>query len=116
MCKTQVPPVDINIVLAYSGSMNKAVIERFRRLFWDHNLAEDDLKNHPVWVAERVLGYGTIEDVIRLREIFGKLQFLEVVSRCTRVSARTLNFWSKILETEGVPCTKKFSRNTAWNY
>ncbi len=96
--------------------MSKAIIAHLRRLFWDHSLVENDFKNHPVWVAERVLEYGTIEDVIQLREILGKGQFLDVVARCTRVSMRTLSFWSKILELEGVLCTKTFSRNTAWNY
>jgi hypothetical protein len=96
--------------------MNKAIISHLSRLFWDHSLAEEDFNKHPVWVTERVLEYGTIDDVIRLRKLFGKEHFLEVVSQCTRISSRTLNFWSKILEMEGVPCTKKFSRNTAWNY
>jgi hypothetical protein len=96
--------------------MNEAVTTRLNRLCWDHPLAEDDFKKHPVWVTERILEYGTIEDIIQLRNIFGKPFFLEVVSKCTRLSARTLNFWSKILEMEGIPCTKKFSRDTAWNY
>lgn len=108
--------IDRNTVLAYSSGMNKSIIVRFRRLFWDHALVEDDFKNHPVWVAERVLEYGTIEDVIQLRKILGKEYFLDVVALCTRVSMRTLNFWSEILNLEGVSCTKKFSRNTAWNY
>ena len=96
--------------------MNKAVITDLRRLFWDHTLEESDFKEHPVWVAERVLEYGTIEDVVRLREVLGKAQFLDVVARCRRMSAHTLSFWSKILELEGVSCTKRFSRSTAWNY
>ena len=91
------------------------VLPRLKRLFWDHPLTEADFAKHPVWVAERVLEYGDLDDIHLLRETMGESAFLQYVARAERVSARTRNFWRRILELEGIPCTRKYSRNTAWN-
>ena len=93
-----------------------AVVKRLTRLFWDHPLTARDLAAHPVWVCERVLEYGALEDVRELQAWFGREDFLRTVAQATRLSPRTAGFWKTILEREGLPCTKKFSRNTAWNY
>ncbi len=86
-----------------------------KRLFWDHPLAEQDLEAHPVWVVERILEYGTLEDIHALQRIMGRARFLRTVAQADRVSPRTRNFWRQILATEGMSCTRKYSRNTAWN-
>lgn len=88
--------------------------KKLKRLFWDHPLVEKDLTSHSVWVAERVLEFGSLEDVGTLRDFMGQDCFLDNVSRAERVSAKTANFWKQILEMEGVSCTKKYSRDTAW--
>ena len=88
---------------------------RLKRLFWDHALSEADLKAHPPWVVERVLEYGALEDVHALRDTMDRKAFLGAVALADRVSPRTRNFWRQILEMEGMSCTKKYSRNTAWN-
>ncbi len=88
---------------------------RLKRLFWDHPLNEADFKTHPVWVVERVLEYGALDDIHALRDTMGRKSFLKAVAAAGRVSPRTRNFWCQILEMEGMSCTKKFSRNTAWN-
>jgi len=85
------------------------------RLFWDHKLKAEDLEVHPVWVVERVLEYGKLNDVRLLRQVMGKQAFLLTVADAERVSPRTRNFWAQILELEGRPCTKAYSRHTAWN-
>ena len=97
------------------ASKSKGVTQ-LRRLFWDHHLVASDFDKHPVWVIERVLEYGALEDVRVLMSVFGKQRFLELAASAKRVSPRTATFWRSLLEQEGVPCTKKFSRNTAWNY
>jgi len=86
-----------------------------QRLFWDHKLTEADLMSHSVWVVERVLEYGSINDIHVLSGVMGKQGFLQTVAKAERVSSRTRNFWSQILELEGMPCTKAYSRDTAWN-
>ena len=96
-----------------SGRAN--VISRLKRLFWDHPLTADDLETHPVWVAERVLEYGALDDVHALRKAMGRAAFLKAAARAYRVSPRTRGFWRRILDLEGIPCTKKYSRGTAWN-
>ncbi|MDA3927232.1 MAG: helix-turn-helix transcriptional regulator [Kiritimatiellae bacterium] len=88
---------------------------RLGRLFWDHKLTAYDLDLHPVWVVERVLEYGNLDDVALLRETMGQKAFLAAVASTNRLSPRTQIFWNHMLAMEGVKCTKKYSRNTAWN-
>jgi transcriptional regulator with XRE-family HTH domain len=88
---------------------------RLKRIFWDHPFTMADVRKYPVWVTERVLEYGTLDDVHALREAMGKRTFLRAVGEAHRVSRRTRNFWNRILELEGIPCTTKYSRNTAWS-
>jgi len=93
----------------------KTVAKRLRRLFWDHHLVASDFQRYPVWVMERVLDYGNLDDIRLLTALMGRLRFLQTVAEATRVSAKTRSFWRQILEQEGVPCTKKRSRSTPWN-
>ena len=88
---------------------------RLKRLFWDHPLTMADLEKHRVWVTERILEYGNLDDIHVLREFMGKEAFLRSVREATRVSPRTRSLWSQILDLEGMSCTKKYSRDTAWN-
>ena len=85
-------------------------LRELRRLFWDRRLREQDLKDFPLWVLERVLEYGSLEDVRFLTLRMGHKKFLENVSRVKFKSSRTENFWRIILQREGISCTKKFSR------
>jgi transcriptional regulator with XRE-family HTH domain len=93
----------------------KGGVQQFQRLFWEHDLSESDFDDHPQWVVERVLEYGNLDDVHLLCKILGRGVFLDTVSQSTRLSGVTQNFWQQILAMEGVKCTKKYSRNTAWN-
>jgi transcriptional regulator with XRE-family HTH domain len=88
---------------------------QLKRLFWDHTLSPDDIRKHRVWVMERVLEYGTLHDLHALRAVMSHEVFLATVAAASRVSPRTRNFWRQILEMEGRSCTRKSSRNTAWN-
>lgn len=96
-------------------NVRPAAARRLKRLFWDVPLTNQVMDQHPVWVVERVIDYGTLEDVQGLLSVFGRDAFLKYVGRSTRVSPRTRAFWDHILRKEGLPCTKKSSRNTAWN-
>ncbi len=90
--------------------------KQWRRLFWDRPLAAGDLRRYPVWVAERILDYGNLDDVRALRRALGRRTFLATIALASRVSPRTRVFWRQILEKEGVACTKKFSRPAVWTY
>lgn len=93
-----------------------AAVQRLARLFWDHRLSESDFDTYPTWIMERVLEYGNLDDVHLLQALTGRERFLQNVAKINKVSPRTAGFWSGILNREGIPCTKKYSRNTAWNY
>lgn len=93
---------------------SRAVCIQLQRLFWDHVLEPKDFDAHLVWVVERVLDYGALEDIHALRAVVGKRVFLRAVAGADRVSPRTRAFWRQILKLEGIPCTKKSFRNTAW--
>jgi transcriptional regulator with XRE-family HTH domain len=114
-CELQIELVARPGIPRVSVSRAKAV-HQLRRLFWDHRLVVRDFDRHPIWMMERVLEYGALEDVRLVMEVFGKSRFLDMVAGATRVSAKTAAFWRSLLEQEGVSCTKKFSRNTVWNY
>ena len=114
-CELQIEFVAKPNVSPSRMSKTKAV-GQLSRLFWDHHLVASDLDRHPVWVVERVLEYGALADVRALMAVYGKDQFLAMAAQATRVSPRTANFWRNLLEQEGIPCTKKSSRNTAWDY
>lgn len=99
-----------------SGETDRAqALPRLKRLFWDHPLTEADIGAHSIWVVERVLEYGDLDDVHILRAFMGTDAFLQAAAQAFRVSPRTRNFWCQILELEGISCTKKYSRSTAWN-
>ena len=93
----------------------KDAAKRLARLFWDHTLTPADLNPISIWVLERVLDYGNLEDIRLLQSLLGRGPFLKCVAQANRVSPRTAGFWKMILEKEGIPCTRKHSRNTAWN-
>ncbi|MFO7871524.1 MAG: helix-turn-helix transcriptional regulator [Kiritimatiellia bacterium] len=90
-------------------------LRRLKRLFWDRPLRKSDLKRYPLWVVERVIEYGQMSDIHFLMRYMERRTFLEYVSRARFASRRTEKFWKKMLAKEGIPCTRKFSRNTAWN-
>jgi transcriptional regulator with XRE-family HTH domain len=98
-----------------SGVSKAQAVKQLTRLFWDHHLVPSDFGHHPVWITERVLEYGTMQDVNTLRAILGNERFLTTVARATRVSPRTATFWQHLLKQEGIPCMKKSYRNTAWH-
>ena len=80
----------------------------------DRKLRNQDLEHYPLWILERTLEYGTLEDVAYLVKIMGQKEFLEHVAQVRFKCAKTENFWRLILQREGiVPCMKKFSLREA---
>jgi transcriptional regulator with XRE-family HTH domain len=91
-------------------------LKRIQRLFWDQRLKASDLKKYPQWVVERVIEYGSLEDVQSVINVMGKRMFLKQVSRCRFQSAKTFKFWAEILEKEGVKCMKRSFQRGVKNF
>jgi transcriptional regulator with XRE-family HTH domain len=89
------------------------VVRTLGRLFWDQPLTARHLKEHPLWVVERVLEYGNLNDVRILAEFIGREDFLQLAREARFSSDRTRVFWQQVLEREGMTCTRKFSREEA---
>lgn len=89
---------------------------KLKRLFWDHDLSPRDFDRHGVWILERVLEYGSLEDVRLLIDLMGREAFLDGACEARYQSARARNFWMRMLEREGRSCTKRSSPGRAWNY
>lgn len=91
----------------------RAVVRRLRRLFWDRPLQSRHLDDYPSWVVQRVLEYGTLDDVHALVYALGRQRFLEETAKVRFTSARTESLWREILRKEGVPCMPRSSRDKA---
>ena len=63
-----------------SARRAREVAKRLSRLFWDHPLTAGDLDAHRIWVVERVLEYGTLDDIDMLRDLMGRQAFLAAVA------------------------------------
>ena len=87
-----------------------------KRLFWDHDLCEEDFVAHPTWILERVLEYGSLADVSFLIRKMGRRAFLDGVGEARMSSAKTRSFWLEMLRMEGSSCTRKYSRERAWDF
>jgi transcriptional regulator with XRE-family HTH domain len=91
----------------------EAAVRQLRRLFWDKPLASADLRDHPTWVARRVLEYGGLSDVQALVGLVGKEELLRLVAGLRFSSEKTDRFWAAMLEQEGVKCRRKSSPRAA---
>ncbi len=89
------------------------VVERLDRLFWDTRLEASHLVENTLWVVERVLEFGNLDDVRMLIAHLGRDEFFGLVGGARLESARTRAFWQQMLDKEGVTCTRKFSREEA---
>jgi len=86
------------------------VIKTIERLFWDHRLEIEHLEENTLWVVERVLEYGNLEDLASLVGLLGRETFLRLVGEARFSSERTRVFWEQVLSREGMKCTRRFSR------
>ena len=89
------------------------VVEQLNRLFWDTRLEAFHLAENTIWVIERVLEFGSLDDVRILIAHLGRAEFFRFAGGARLESARTRAFWQQMLEKEGLACTRKFSREEA---
>ncbi len=89
------------------------VVRTIERLFWDVPLKTGHLEKNTLWVVERVLEYGNLDDVASLVAWLGREAFLRHVGEARFSSDKTRGFWEHILRREGMTCTRRFSRGEA---
>ncbi len=91
----------------------RELIAQLGRLFWDHQLRPADLRNHRLWVVERVLEYGALSDVLALRDSLGKPAFLDCIRQARLSSNRTRTFWQQMLSKKDGSRMRRSFRNEA---
>lgn len=92
-----------------SGFLNK-----IQRLFWDYKLNRSDLECYPIWIMERILEYGSLEDIRQMIHLTGREEFLKNAALCRFQSARTAALWKTLINREGISCTKRSFQRGAW--
>ena len=78
----------------YNSVMN---IPSRRSLFWDVNPATLDAKQHAVYIIERILDYGTDEEVRWMYRNYSRELIRDVVSRSRVLRPETLPLWKQLL-------------------
>ncbi|MCP4901821.1 MAG: helix-turn-helix domain-containing protein [bacterium] len=112
--------LDVKLVPKHRSESRPRIAEVARkigRLFWDRPLESGHLEKNTLWVVERVLEYGNLDDIASLVGLLGREAFLHRVSEARFSSDRTRVFWEHVLRKEGMTCTRKFSRRevaTSW--
>ena len=71
---------------------------RFRVYFWDTPFTGRELLDWPEHTIERVLEYGQWKDIRFLRGIVGDEAMRSVVKSSRRLSPRTVNLWTILLD------------------
>jgi transcriptional regulator with XRE-family HTH domain len=80
-----------------TGKLNPAILVKLLSpLFWDRKLTNDDLHEYPLWVANRAMMFGNLNQVRAAREYFGDDLFKKAVT-LRGVDERTRNYWKLIL-------------------
>jgi transcriptional regulator with XRE-family HTH domain len=94
--------LEVRLVPAHGGDgpvkrlSRKSVVKILSPLFWDRNLAEEDLDRYGGWVISRVLVFGNREQVLAVRRYFGKKAMIDALER-RDIDARTHNYWKQVL-------------------
>jgi hypothetical protein len=71
--------------------------DHFSAYFWDTRFTGRELLDWPEHTIERVLEYGQWKGIRFLREIVGDEVIRSVVKSSRRLSPRTVNFWTILL-------------------
>lgn len=90
-----------------------------KSLFWDVNFEDIDSQKHSLFITERVLTRGTLDDFRVLKNYFGVEKLKSIIIEIKNLDERTLSFCSVYFS---IPKTKfrcynfKQSNQTHWNY
>jgi hypothetical protein len=90
-----------------------------KSLFWDVNFEDIDSQAHSLFITERVLTRGTLDDFKALKNYFGIEKLKSIIVEIKNLDERTLSFCSVYFS---IPKIKfrcynfKQSNLTHWNY
>lgn len=73
------------------------LVDLLSSLFWDNELDAAHLERFPGWVLERVVDFGSREQMAAARAWFGDEALAEAIER-PGVDVRSRNYWRMILE------------------
>jgi len=65
---------------------------KFKKYFWDTDIAKIDLEKNEVYVIERLVDHGDLEAFHWLKQTYSPKKIKEVSLKSRRVSNRTKNF------------------------
>lgn len=90
-----------------------------KQLFWDVNITEIDAEIHSLFIVERVLTRGTLDDFRAIKNYYGVDKLKLIIVEIKNLDERTLSFCSVYFS---IPKSKfrcynfKQSNQTHWNY
>jgi hypothetical protein len=90
-----------------------------KSLFWDVNFEEIDSQIHSLFITERVLTRGTLDDFRAVKNYYGIEKLKSIIVEIKNLDERTLSFCSAYFS---IPKTKfrcynfKQSNQIHWNY
>ncbi len=80
----------------------QGLIDLWRPLFWDRDLAPSDLTEYESWALSRVLMFGDRRQVAAARRFFGDDAIRRAIAR-REVDPRTRNYWNFMLSEPDAP-------------
>ena len=90
-----------------------------KSLFWDVDPESIDLIKHKRFILERVINYGSFDNLKELFRLYGYREIKNDVRKLKNLSNKSLNFVSFFfsIPKEQLTCyTKKLSNREHWNY
>lgn len=90
-----------------------------KSLFWDVDPEKIDLIKHRRFILERVINYGTLDNLKEIFRIYGQQKIKKDIYYLKNLSNKSLNFVSFFfsIPKEQLTCyTKKLSNREHWNY
>jgi hypothetical protein len=101
--------------------VNASLPQHLHPLFWDVDPSAVDPAQQRPLVLDRVLEYGTLENVRWAEQVYGLngIRDYFLARGCRVLSRKTQAFWRTVLELPNQPCTSKSStppNNPLWPY
>ena len=90
-----------------------------KSLFWDVNFEDIDSQTHSLFITERVLARGTLDDFKVLKNYFGIEKLKSIIVEIKNLDERTLSFCSVYFSSPKIKfrCYNFTQSNlTHWNY
>jgi hypothetical protein len=79
------------------------------RFFWDTDASKIDAEKNAHYVIARLMDYGHTKDIVWMKGEYGEQMIKDVLRNNRGISAKSANYWSKILglSEKEVPCLNK---------